>query len=59
MSLPYDQFDDDIKHLIRQGCSPNEASKQLLRQYPQLIREAAQILQHVQAIERNLGKAGW
>lgn len=59
MSLPYDQFDDDIKRLIRQGCSPNEASKQLLRQYPQLIREAAQILQHVQAIERNLGKAGW
>lgn len=52
MSSPCDQLDACIKHLIRQRCSPNEVSQQLLNQYPQLVKQAAQILKHIQAIER-------
>lgn len=52
MSSPYDQLDAGIKHLIRQGCSPNAVSQQSLNQYPQLVNQAAQVLKQTQAIER-------
>lgn len=58
MSLPYDQFDDDIKHLIRQGCSPNEVSQKFLHQYPQFISDSARLLKHIQNVERNVRQAG-
>jgi len=52
MTSPYGQLDQEIKQLIRQGCSPNEVSQQLLQQYPQLVRQAAQVLKHIQAVAR-------
>jgi hypothetical protein len=51
---PYGQYDAEIKRLIRQGCSPNEALQRLTAQYPELVRQAAKVLKHIQAIERNL-----
>jgi len=52
MPSPYGQLDPEIKQLIRQGCSPNEVLQQLLQQYPQLVRQAAQVLKHIQAVAR-------
>jgi len=54
MSSPYDQFDLEIKHLMRQGCSKNEVFQQLTTKYPQLVNETAQILKRIQAVERKL-----
>lgn len=51
---PYDQFDEEIKHLIRQGCTQNEVLQQLTVYYPQLMNQAMQVLLHIQAVERNL-----
>ena len=58
MSLLYDQFDEEVKRLIRQGASMEEVSKRLLREYPQLVSQAAQVLKHIQAVERDLRKSG-
>lgn len=51
---PYGQYDAEIKRLIRQGCSPNQALQQLIAQYPELVREAARVLKHIQAVEWNM-----
>jgi len=58
MPSPYGQLDQEIKQLIRQGCSPNEVSQQLLQQYPQLVRQASQFLKHIQAVEREMRQSG-
>jgi hypothetical protein len=54
MSSPHDQYNAEIKRLIRQGCSPNQALQQLTTRYPQLMDQAAQVLKNVQKIEREL-----
>jgi hypothetical protein len=58
MPSPYDQFDADIKNLIRQGCSISKVSQHLLNQYPPLIAQAAEVLKHIQAVERKLNSHG-
>jgi hypothetical protein len=58
MEAPYDQFDSEIRNLIRQGCTTTEASQQLLTQYPQLVNQYDQLLKQVQAVERNLRRIG-
>lgn len=59
MNSPYDQYNAEIERLIRQGCSNQQVSQQLLAQYPQLVHQAAQLLRHVQAVERELRKSGY
>jgi cytochrome c-type biogenesis protein CcmH/NrfF len=58
MKSPYDQLNQEIKSLIRQGCSAKEATQQLTNRYPSLVREAAKVLKHVQAVEREMRKSG-
>ncbi|MGP1375459.1 MAG: hypothetical protein ACTS3T_21720 [Almyronema sp.] len=53
---PYTQFDEEIKQLICQGCSQNQVLQQLTVRYPQLVKQAAEILKRIQAIEREMRK---
>lgn len=58
MKSPYDQLNQEIRSLIRQGCSAEKTTQQLTNKYPELVREAAKVLKHVQAIEREMRKSG-
>lgn len=58
MCSPYDQYNAEITRLIRKGCSNQVVSQQLLDKYPQLVTQAAQVLKHIQAIERELRQSG-
>lgn len=58
MSSPHNQLDEDIKNLIREGCSTSEVSDQLQEQYPELAREGSELLKRIQAIVRKLRNTG-
>jgi hypothetical protein len=51
---PYSQYDAEIERLIGGGCSPNQALDHLTAQYPELVKQAAEVLKHIQAIDRSM-----
>lgn len=54
MNSPYYQLDEDIKNLIRQGCSTNEVFQTISSQHPAAAAKAQQLLMHIQQVERDL-----
>lgn len=47
MPSPYDQLDEDIEHLRRQGCSPTE---EFINQYPE---SSGEVIEGLNAQEYN------
>lgn len=54
---PYDQFDAELRHLIREGCTPNEALQALIDEYPESMDQAIEAFKRIQAVER--GSRDW
>ncbi|MGG6270822.1 hypothetical protein ACQ4M3_40575 [Leptolyngbya sp. AN03gr2] len=54
MDSPHYQLDEDIKDLIRQGCSTNQVLQEISSQYSASATEAAQLLRRIQRIERDI-----
>ena len=51
---PYDQFEKDLRELMRQGCNLNEAFEQAKRKHTRLADSSAALLKIKQRIEREM-----
>lgn len=51
---PYDQFEREVKELISQGCSLDDAIKEAIKNYNDLANQADDLLIIKQKIEREI-----
>ena len=49
---PYDQFEREVKELISQGCSLDDAIKEAMKNYSDLANQADELLRIKQKIQR-------
>jgi hypothetical protein len=51
---PHEQFEQKVRELTAQGCTPDAAIQQVQQTYPNLVRNANEILKIKQKIVRDL-----
>jgi hypothetical protein len=51
---PYDQFEREVKELIFQGCSLDDAIKEAIKNYSELANQADDLLIIKQKLEREI-----
>lgn len=54
MPSPYDQFDEDIKRLKRDGCSNSDILAQLQHSYSELAKQDNKLFKMLQNVKRKL-----